>query len=75
MAIMVVSLGFIYGRIFKAAINDFIPSLCAGLLVLGFLSSALREGTLFSYIKQVRLPFSLVRGFGLPRGIPRRFSI
>jgi lipopolysaccharide transport system permease protein len=51
MAIMVVSLGFIYGRIFKADINDFIPSLCAGLLVLGFLSSALWEGTLFSYIK------------------------
>jgi lipopolysaccharide transport system permease protein len=64
MAIMVVSLGFIYARIFKTDINDFLPFLCVGLLVWGFMSSTLNEaGTLFigseSYIKQVRLPFSL----------------
>jgi ABC-2 type transport system permease protein/lipopolysaccharide transport system permease protein len=63
MAIMVVSLGIIYARIFKADINDFLPFICVGLLVWGFLSSALAEaGTIFvgseSYIKQVRLPFS-----------------
>jgi lipopolysaccharide transport system permease protein len=64
MAIMVVSLGVIYARIFKTDINDFVPFLCVGLLIWGFLSSALGEaGTLFvgseSYIKQVRLPLSL----------------
>jgi lipopolysaccharide transport system permease protein len=64
MAIMVVSLGFIYARIFKTDINEFLPFLCVGLLVWGFVSSTLNEaGTLFigseSYIKQVRLPFSL----------------
>ena len=64
MAIMVVSLGVIYARIFKTDINDFLPFLCVGLLVWGFISSTLNEaGTLFigseSYIKQVRLPFSL----------------
>jgi lipopolysaccharide transport system permease protein len=64
MAIMVVSLGFIYARIFKTNINDFMPFLCVGLLVWGFVSSTLVEaGSLFvgseSYIKQVRLPFSL----------------
>jgi lipopolysaccharide transport system permease protein len=63
MAIMVVSLGIIYARIFKTDINDFLPFLCVGLLIWGFLSSALEAGALFvgseSYIKQVRLPFSL----------------
>ncbi len=64
MAIMVVALGGIYSRIFKVDIQDFLPFLCVGLLIWGFISSALNEaGTLFigseSYIKQVRLPFSL----------------
>jgi len=64
MAIMVVALGIIYSRIFKTDIQDFLPFLCVGLLAWGFISSALNEaGTLFigseSYIKQVRLPFSL----------------
>ncbi len=64
MAIMVVSLGVIYSRIFKTDIEDFLPFLCVGLLVWSLISSALNEsGGLFigaeSYIKQVRLPFTL----------------
>jgi lipopolysaccharide transport system permease protein len=64
MAIMVVSLGVVYSKIFKAELRDFMPFLCAGLLVWGFISSILSEaGTLFtgaeSYIKQIRLPFSV----------------
>lgn len=64
MAIMVISLGIIYSRIFKTEINDFLPFLCVGLLIWGFLSSVLSEaGTLFtgseSYIKQVRLPLTI----------------
>jgi lipopolysaccharide transport system permease protein len=64
MAIMVVSLGLIYARIYKTEIDNFLPFLSVGLLVWGFMSSTLVEaGTLFigseSYIKQVRLPFFL----------------
>lgn len=64
MAIMVVALGVLYSKIFGIAIRDFLPFLCVGLLVWNFLSSFLIEaGALFvgaeSYIKQVRLPYSV----------------
>jgi len=64
MAIMVVSLGFLYAALFKLPIREFLPFLCLGLLVWNFLSSFLLEGgALFigseSYIKQVRLPYSV----------------
>lgn len=64
MAIMVVSLGLVYSKIFKAELRDFMPFLCVGLLVWGYISSILSEaGTLFtgaeSYIKQIRLPYSV----------------
>ena len=64
MAIMVVSLGVIYAQIFKIEIDDFMPFLCVGLLVWNFISLILGEaGTLFagsaSYIKQIRLPYSV----------------
>jgi ABC-2 type transport system permease protein/lipopolysaccharide transport system permease protein len=64
MAVMVISLGFVYSHLFNTPINDFLPYLCVGLLVWSFLSSFLIEGgVLFtgseSYIKQVRLPFSV----------------
>ncbi len=64
MAIMVVSLGIVYSKIFKSELRDFMPFLCAGLLIWGYISSILSEaGSLFtgaeSYIKQIRLPFSV----------------
>jgi len=64
MAIMVVSLGLVYSKIFKAELHDFIPFLCVGLLVWNFIAAILSEsGTLFtgaeSYIKQIRLPYSV----------------
>lgn len=64
MAIMVISLGVVYSKIFKAELRDFMPFLCAGLLIWGYISVILSEaGTLFtgaeSYIKQIRLPFSV----------------
>jgi homopolymeric O-antigen transport system permease protein len=64
MAIMVVSLGVVYAQIFKIEIDDFMPFLCVGLLIWNFISTILGEaGTLFvgseSYIKQIRLPYSL----------------
>src|SRR3954451_10633775 len=33
MAIMVISLGFIFAQLFNTPINDFLPFLCVGLLV------------------------------------------
>jgi lipopolysaccharide transport system permease protein len=64
MAIMVVSLGFLYAALFKTPIREFLPFLCVGLLVWNFMSGFLVEGgALFigseSYIKQVRLPYSV----------------
>ena len=64
MAIMVIALGILYAELFKTPIHDFLPFLCVGLLVWNLLSSFFTEGgTLFSgaesYIKQIRLPYSL----------------
>lgn len=64
MAIMVVSLGVLYAELFRAPIHDFLPFLCVGLLVWNFMASFLTEGgaiftTSESYIKQIRLPYSL----------------
>lgn len=63
-AIMVISLGILYAELFKQNIYDFLPFFCVGLLVWNLIASYLTEaGTLFtgseSYIKQIRLPFSL----------------
>ncbi|HEY5505850.1 MAG TPA: ABC transporter permease, partial [Sedimentisphaerales bacterium] len=64
MAIMVVTLGFLYAELFRTPVKDFLPYLCVGLLVWTFMSGFLLEGgTLFtgseSYIKQVKLPYSV----------------
>lgn len=64
MGIMVLALGVVYGRLFKTDLHDFLPYLSVGLIVWGYISSAVSEaGTLFtgseSYIKQIRLPFCL----------------
>lgn len=64
MAIMIVALGVLYAGLFKTPVEDFLPFLCVGLLVWTLLASFLTEGgTLFtgseSYIKQIRLPFSV----------------
>ncbi|MGL4441485.1 MAG: ABC transporter permease [Bosea sp. (in: a-proteobacteria)] len=64
MAIMVVSLGLVYSKIFKTDLRDFMPFLCVGLLIWGYISAILSAaGTLFtgaeSYIKQIRLPYSV----------------
>lgn len=64
MAIMVASLGAIYASLFNTPPHEFIPFLCIGLLVWGYISSILLEsGSLFtnstSYIKAIRLPYSL----------------
>jgi homopolymeric O-antigen transport system permease protein len=64
MAIMIVALGVLYAGLFSTPVEDFLPFLCVGLLVWNLLASFLVEGgTLFtgseSYIKQIRLPYSV----------------
>ena len=63
-AIMVVVLGLLYAELFKTQIGDFLPFLCAGLRSGIFLATFLSEGGMIftaaeSYIKQVRLPYSI----------------
>jgi ABC-2 type transport system permease protein/lipopolysaccharide transport system permease protein len=64
MAIMVMALGLVYSQIFNMPMRQLLPYVCAGLIVWGFISSIMLDaGTLFSgsesYIKQIRLPYSL----------------
>lgn len=64
MAIMVIALGVVYSKLFKTELREFLPYLCVGLLVWGYISATISEaGSLFtgseSYIKQIRLPYSL----------------
>jgi ABC-2 type transport system permease protein/lipopolysaccharide transport system permease protein len=64
MAVMVVSLGLLYGELFKMAISEFIPFICVGLIIWGFISSILNEaGDVFIgnelFIKQIRLPYTV----------------
>ena len=64
MAVMVISLGFLYGQLFKMAISEFMPFICVGLIIWGFISSILNEsGGVFCanelFIKQIRLPYTI----------------
>jgi lipopolysaccharide transport system permease protein len=64
MAITAIALGLIYSQIFNLPARQLMPYICAGLIVWGFINSIMIDaGNLFSgsesYIKQVRLPYSL----------------
>lgn len=64
MAITVLALGAVYSQIFNMPIRQLLPYIGAGLIVWGFISSIMLDaGALFSgsesYIKQIRLPYSL----------------
>lgn len=63
-AIAIVALGLVYSQVFNLPTRELMPHVCVGLIVWGFLNSAMLDaGDLFtgseSYIKQVRLPYSL----------------
>jgi ABC-2 type transport system permease protein/lipopolysaccharide transport system permease protein len=64
LAITVLALGAVYSQIFNMPIRQLLPYIGAGLIVWGFISSTMLDaGALFSgsesYIKQIRLPYSL----------------
>jgi ABC-2 type transport system permease protein/lipopolysaccharide transport system permease protein len=63
-AVTVIALGLVYAQIFNLPVRQLMPYVCTGLIVWGFVSSIMLDaGSLFtgseSYIKQVRLPYSL----------------
>jgi lipopolysaccharide transport system permease protein len=63
-AITVIALGLVYSQIFNLPVRELMPYVCAGMIVWSFISSVMLDsGSLFSgsesYIKQVRLPYSL----------------
>src|SRR5262249_49464221 len=64
MSIMIGALGLIYGRLFKADLDHYLPFLTLGLIVWGLISSLISEAsgcfsTAAAYLKHSRLPKSL----------------
>lgn len=63
MGVMIGALGFLYGKLFKMEIQEYLPFLCLGLLAWTLISTTITEGcTVFiaseSVIKQIKLPLS-----------------
>jgi lipopolysaccharide transport system permease protein len=61
MAVMIVSIGFLFGRLFGQPIDEFLPYFAAGQIIWGLLATSINEGcTAFSsasgIILQVRMP-------------------
>lgn len=61
MAVFIGALGLIFGTLFKSDMSDFLPHLCAGIIMWGLISTSLSDGcTAFSssegIILQVRMP-------------------
>lgn len=64
MAIMIVTLGFLYSRLFQLKMDEYIPYLCLGLISWGLISSVLTDGCnafimAEAIIKQVKIPLSV----------------
>jgi ABC-type polysaccharide/polyol phosphate export permease len=64
MSLLVAALGSLYGQIFHADIETFLPYLTLGFIIWGFISTCLKESCQAFWaqadlIKQVRVPFSV----------------
>lgn len=62
MGIMVGTLGFLYGQLFKLDIPDYLPFLTLGFLVWGLISGIIADGTYVfisaeNFIKQIKIPY------------------
>ncbi len=63
MGVLVGTLGFLYGALFKIEVADYLPFLALGFLAWGLISGIITDGcTVFidseHFIKQIKLPFS-----------------
>jgi len=64
MAILVGTLGVIYSKVFNTSIDTYLPFLCLGFVIWGFISSTITESCLAFHqaegiIKQIKVPFSI----------------
>jgi ABC-type polysaccharide/polyol phosphate export permease len=64
MAILVGTLGIIYSKVFNTNIDTYLPFLCLGFVIWGFISSTINECCLAFHesqgiIKQIKVPFSI----------------
>lgn len=64
MGVMVASLGFVFGQVFKAPLKDYLPFLASGLILWNFISSAINDGCegfarSEALIKQIPIPLSV----------------
>src|SRR5262245_55985878 len=64
MAVLVGSLALIYSQVFRMDLKEYLPFLCLGFIIWGFIASAATEScTAFieseSLIKQIKIPFSV----------------
>ena len=64
MAILIYTIGFLYGRLFKMELSHYYPALASGMLGWTFISSIIIESThafigAENYIKQIKLPYSI----------------
>lgn len=64
MAIMIYTIGFLYGRLFKMELSTYYPALASGMLGWTFISSIIIDSTntfigAENYIKQIKLPYSI----------------
>lgn len=64
MGINIVALGILYGKLFHIETHDYLPFLTLGFLAWGLISGVITDGcaaltTAETFIKQVKLPFSL----------------
>lgn len=60
--VMIACLGFIFGKIFKSPISEFLPFLAVGLILWGFISQVITEATTVfvsseAIIKQLPIPY------------------
>ena len=61
MAVLIAAIGIIFGTLFRSPMQDFLPYLCAGLIIWGFISTTLAESCVGlisaeGIILQVRMP-------------------
>lgn len=64
MAVTIIVMGFVYGKLLKSSNKDYFPFLTLGLIQWGYMSTVMQEACITfinsnTFIKQVRLPYTI----------------
>jgi ABC-type polysaccharide/polyol phosphate export permease len=64
MAVMIYSMGFLYGKLFKIDLTVYYPFLASGLVIWAFIAGLMNEGceafaSASGFIQQIKLPYSI----------------